>query len=208
MWLAVPVVHQVQLLLVDGVRAARPDSERVQRHIPAKQNTHTHTHTRGADQINRTSERAGGLSIEGRIPASCSPLVVGEGDLRARTEEEASEQNAKQGRGRRCGGDLASTYLGEAVGEHGLGVDGRGGWSGSRRHGLPGAFVCVSPATTWDCGKGRGGVEGEERRRGGQVVGSLAATYNFSIKYSRLKYTNTSVFLQLHKTNISVSQCK
>lgn len=118
----------------------------------------THTHTRGADQINRTSERAGGRSIEGRIPASCSPLVVGEGDLRARTEEEASEQNAKQGRGRRCGGDLASTYLGEAVGEHGLGVDGRGGWSGSRRHGLPGAFVCV----------------GRRRRRGTVGSGEVA----------------------------------
>jgi hypothetical protein len=33
--LPVPVVHEVELLVVDGVRAAGPDPDRVQRHIPA-----------------------------------------------------------------------------------------------------------------------------------------------------------------------------
>ena len=34
--LAVPVVHEVELLLVDGVRAAGPHAEHVQRHVPAR----------------------------------------------------------------------------------------------------------------------------------------------------------------------------
>jgi hypothetical protein len=34
--LAVDVVHEVELLLVDGVRAAGPHAERVQRHVPAR----------------------------------------------------------------------------------------------------------------------------------------------------------------------------
>jgi hypothetical protein len=33
--LPVDVVHEVELLLVDGVRAAGPHAERVQRHVPA-----------------------------------------------------------------------------------------------------------------------------------------------------------------------------
>lgn len=33
--LAVPVVHEVKLLVVDGVRAAGPHAEGVQRHVPA-----------------------------------------------------------------------------------------------------------------------------------------------------------------------------
>jgi hypothetical protein len=36
-WLPIPVVHEVKLLLVDGVIAAGTNPERVQRYIPANQ---------------------------------------------------------------------------------------------------------------------------------------------------------------------------
>ena len=34
MALAIPVVHEVELLFVDGVRAAGPHAERVEHHVP------------------------------------------------------------------------------------------------------------------------------------------------------------------------------
>jgi hypothetical protein len=46
-WLPVPVVHEVELLVVDGVLAAGPDPERVQRRIPASWSKHASIGRRG-----------------------------------------------------------------------------------------------------------------------------------------------------------------
>ena len=73
-WLPVPVVHEVELLLVDGVIAAGANPERVQRYIPANQ----------LQKLILSNREA--RSRAGRGWSGATPLVVVEGHLRS-TEE-------------------------------------------------------------------------------------------------------------------------